>query len=128
METGLEDRRTSEIDQITVSTLFPFAVPKPYGPREGLHKRTLSPPSLEDMAVKVGNYFNLPLTALGSKSRSSSISKARSVFCLLATKRAGYTQTAIGQYLNLSRIGARNNILRGERILTTCDVVWGKGN
>jgi len=50
------------------------------------------------------------------------------VFCLLAAKRAGYTQTAIGDYLNLSRIGARNNILRGERILATCDAVWGKGN
>ena len=30
------------------------------------------------------------------------------------------------QDMNLSRIGARNNILRGERILDTCDAVWGK--
>lgn len=90
---------------------------------EELHKKTVSPPSLGDIAVKVGNYFNLPLTALGSKSRSRSISKARSVFCLLAAKRAGYTQTAIGDYLNLSRIGARKNILRGERIMDTCDVM-----
>jgi len=26
----------------------------------------------------------------------------------------------------LSRIGARNSILRGERILDMCDAVWGK--
>jgi len=93
---------------------------------EDLHKRSLTPPSLEDIAVKVGNYFNLPLAVLGSKSRSRNISKARSVFCLLAAKKAGYTQAEIGDYLNLSRIGARNSILRGERILDMCDAVWGK--
>ena len=46
------------------------------------------------------------------------------MFCLLAAKKAGYTQTAIGEYLNLSRIGARDSILRGERMLDTCDAVW----
>jgi len=95
---------------------------------EELHKRALNPPSLEDIAAKVGEYFKVPLSALGSKSRSRSISKARSVFCLLAAKKAGYTQTAIGEYLNLSRIGARDSILRGERILDTCDTVWGNWN
>jgi hypothetical protein len=48
------------------------------------------------------------------------------VFCFLAGKRAGFTQATIGDYLNLSRIGARNSILRGERILDMCDAVWGK--
>jgi hypothetical protein len=37
-----------------------------------------------------------------------------------------FPQAEIGDYLNLSRIGARNSILRGERILDMCDAVWGK--
>ena len=125
--TGMQKDKHGKSDgRILGSGAFVLEVLRESG--EELHKRVLNPPSLEDIAAKVGNYFNVPFAALGSKSRSRSISKARSVFCLLAAKKAGYTQTAIGDYLNLSRIGARDSILRGERILDTCDAVWGNWN
>ncbi len=95
-----KDRHEKSDGRILGSGAFVSEVLRESG--EALHKRALNPPSLEDIAAKVGNYFNVPFAALGSKSRSRSISKARSVFCLLAAKKAGYTQTAIDRGLSES--------------------------
>ena len=47
-------------------------------------------------------------------------------YCYLAAKEAGYTQTQIENHLNISRIGVRNCILRGEKMIDKCQEIWQK--
>ena len=66
--TGMQkDNHEKSDGRILGSGAFVLEVLRESG--EELHKRALNPPSLEDIAAKVGNYFNVPFAALGSKSR-----------------------------------------------------------
>lgn len=52
-----------------------------------------------------------------SGTRDRKVSRARAIISYLAAKEAGYTQTQIADYLNISRIGVRNSILRGQKMI-----------
>ena len=43
--------------------------------------------------------------------------RARAIISYLAATEAGYSQTQIADHLNISRIGVRNSILRGQKMI-----------
>jgi len=87
-------------------------------------KIPLNPPPLPELIHKVAHYMGLNLTALLSGNRDRNVSTARAVISYLGAKEAGYTQTEIENHLNISRIGVRNCILRGEKMIDKCQEIW----
>ena len=56
-----------------------------------------------------------------SGTRDRKVSRARAIISYLAAKEAGYTQTQIADHLNISRIGVRNSIIRGQKMIEKCE-------
>lgn len=54
------------------------------------------------------------------------MSKARAVISYLAVNEVGYTQEEVSNHLNISRIGVRNSLARGEKMVDTCREIWQK--
>jgi len=86
----------------------------------------LNMPSLEELTLKVANHLGLAPQTLLSKARSRNVSTARAIISYLAVKEAGYNQKEIEKYLNISRIGVRNSIFRGEKCGDICRQIWRK--
>ncbi len=86
----------------------------------------LKPPTLQDITSKVAGHMGLSPTVLVSRSRDRKVSRARAIISYLAVKEAGYTQTEIENHLNISRIGVRNSILRGQKMIDKCQEIWQK--
>ena len=89
-------------------------------------KMLLKPPTLQDITSKVAGHMGLSPTVLVSRSRDRKVSRARAIISYLAVKEAGYTQTEIENHLNISRIGVRNSILRGQKMIDKCQEIWQK--
>ncbi len=86
----------------------------------------LNKPSLEELTLKVTNHLGLAPKTLLSKARNRNVSTARAIISYLAVKEAGYNQKEIEKYLNISRIGVRNSISRGEKCGEICRQIWQK--
>ena len=80
--------------------------------------------TLAALIQEVAEHMGISPSALLSQSRDRNISRARAIISYLAVKEAGYTQTEIENHLNISRIGVRNSILRGEKIVDICQKIW----
>jgi len=80
-------------------------------------KRPLKPPTLQDLTCKVARHIGLNPTVLLSGRRDRKVSRARAIISYLAATEAGYSQTQIADHLNISRIGVRNSILRGQKMI-----------
>jgi hypothetical protein len=84
-------------------------------------KMHLKPPTLQDLTCKVARQIGLSLKVLLSGTRDRKVSRARAIISYLAAKKAGYTQTQIADHLNISRIGVRNSIIRGQKMIAKCE-------
>jgi len=86
-----------------------------------LQKRTISPPSLKKLIGETAHHFDVSLQALVSRSRNRQVSKTRAVISYLAVNEVGYTQEEVSNHLNISRIGVRNSLGRGEKMVDICE-------
>ena len=80
-------------------------------------KMPLKPPTLQDLTCKVTRQIGLSLKVLLSGTRDRKVSRTRAIISYLAAKEAGYTQTQIADHLNISQIGVRNSIIRGQKMI-----------
>jgi len=82
--------------------------------------------ALPDLIHNVTEQIGMSKEALVSKSRDQAVSSARAIICFLAAKKLGYTQSEIKSHLKISRIGVRNCIIRGEKMIDKCEEIWEK--
>ena len=80
-------------------------------------------PTLPDLIRKVTHHMALSQSALLSRSRDSTVSRAQGLLFLFSLLK---TQTEIKKHLNISRTGVRNCILRGEKMVDKCQKRYGK--
>ena len=82
--------------------------------------------ALPDLIHNVSEQTGMSKEAPVSKSRDQAVSSARTIISFLAAKKLGYTQSEIKNHLKISRIGVRNCIIRGEKMVDRCEKIWKK--
>ena len=72
--------------------------------------------SLDALAARVGDLYDVAIENLCSKNRRSHLVEARSLFCFWAVRHGGFPVARVAAFLNMTPPGVGYAAERGERI------------
>ncbi len=84
---------------------------------QDLRDSLISGMMLEELMMRVENYYDLPAGQFKERSRNECVVKARDVFCYAAVRYLTYSGTVAGRLINIGRSAVSHSVRRGSKVI-----------